>query len=114
MFQGQYLFKDNIFYSPWMKRQGDNIRVTAEALAIGGHARIYVRVYHKNTDEVGPGAEASGTNQEIQLLAVGRDTDEWMGVKELVRYRFQGIGSVATDYTVFRMLNVVWFNDVKA
>lgn len=112
MFEGQYLFRGNTFFSPWMPRRGDNILITCDLLAQAGTVTLDVEVHEKNTEDPGDGA-VIGT--ALNVSATGRASKEFTGVMELVRYRFSCAGgSAATEYVVFRMLSAVWFDDVRA
>lgn len=111
MFQGQYLFDGESFYSPWTPRRGDNLRHSAELLAQLNGSQVLIQVYHKNTEDTGPGTATSG---DLNLTTLGTGTAESTGLKELVRFRFTCTGTRFGDYVVFRTLAPVWFDDVEA
>lgn len=99
-----------------MPRQADNLSVTYEALYVdldgGAGIQAGLQVYHKNSEDVGPGSNASATI--IRLTAAGKETKEFLDLKELVRYRFYCVGSNDNASVVFRVLEPVWFDDVLA
>ena len=126
MFAAQSLITDNLVevYSPWFPRGGDHARFTVDVVSMGqsggGVPEIAVRVWTKNTEETGDGADADAT-VSIVRTTVGRTTQEWLststtGLKELVRYKFSvgNTSDVGTVWALFRMLNPVWFDAVKA
>lgn len=99
-------------YSPWFERNGDNLRVSAELVAVSG-ATITVKVYSKASDATGDGTVVTPVSANIALNAVGRATEEYAGLNELVRYGFECSGSTANQWVLFRMLPPVWFDTVK-
>ena len=82
----------------------------ATAENLDGKRELTVEVYHKNSDDTGSGALASGTAIKT---SGGRSSSTWGGLKELVRYRYSVKGA-ADQYVMFRMLSPVWFDEVKA
>lgn len=113
MFQAQMLIRgastDTKVFSPWMDRQGDYLRATSEFVA--GNGELTVKVYTKNKEETGDGdLRVSPT---ISQNTPGRSVAEWSSLKELVRYEFT-VGDASGEWVLFRMLNPVWFDAVKA
>src|SRR5258706_8967048 len=98
-------------YGVWIPRGGDNGRFSLEVVANGG-AKIIVQLFHKDFSDMGDGTSLGssitfdGTN--------GRTTQEWVGVKQLVRFLF-----TVTPYktkkagefgwVLFRFLQPSWF-----
>ncbi len=111
MFQAQYLFSGASVFSPWMPRQGDDLRVTAE-LVDKATANLEVRVFHKNREDTTNGTDADASTT-ITLSSVGRADAEWTGLEELVRYKFTSTGTTASHYVLFRILSPVWFDAVQ-
>ncbi len=110
MVNAQLLEAGCTVYSPWIPRGGDNLIATLEVVEIGSGGRIDVFVWTKNSEDVGPGTDASGT-LKITLTAVGRGDEEWIGdAKEWVRYKIVVTG----NWVLFRMLSPVWFDSVQA
>lgn len=123
MFEAQYLFNDDEVYSPWMPRQGDNMIITVE-LITNNSSSVTIEVYQKNSEQTGEGFafpnedDGGGTPDPAQTVtestAGNRESGTYTGVMELVRYKIIGGGSSAGDRILFRMLPIVWFDDVKA
>lgn len=120
MFEAQYLFKDNLVFSPWMERQGDLVQISGElvdATVAGAETtRVRVQVFTKNREEPGPGTQVGGN---LFLQYVGKsDWMEYSDLKELVRYRFRcnnGNGAASPDdHALFRMFKPLWFDEVEA
>jgi hypothetical protein len=116
MFPAQYLFGTSIAFGPWMRRQGDYLRYTFELIQ-NNVATLNVTVWTKNTEDVGDGLQISGT--VTGLAAPGRTTLEVpngaisVGMKELVRFRFD-LGAAPVDkWALFRVLPPVWFDAAK-
>lgn len=107
-----------LVYSPWFPREGDNGRFTLEVVAIS-EATITLEVFHKNTEDTGDGTAYGDATNILFDNKSGRTTQEWTGLKELVRFRYEVLPhSEAPDGTVgwvlFRLLRPVWFESVKA
>lgn len=97
-------------YSPWFERKADNLRVSAELVAVNG-ATITVKVYSKATSTTGDGTNVSPVSSNIALSSVGRDTKEYTGLNELVRYGFECSGTT-DSWALFRALPPVFFDTV--
>ena len=100
-------------YSPWFERKGDNLRVSAELVAVNG-ATVTVKVYSKAKTSTGDGGTAvapTAGHSNIALSAVGRDTTEYAGLNELVRYGFECSGDT-DEWALFRALPPVFFDSV--
>jgi hypothetical protein len=121
MFDGQTLpaydgTTETVVYSPWFLAVGDNVRCTLEILArSSANAQMTVDLVTKSTDTTGDGT-VNGTS--IQTSSIGRTTQEWTGLNQLVRYRFKfknntSVGSGSLEWMIFRMLTPVWFSTVK-
>lgn len=113
MFDAQYLLFGTNTFSPWMSRGGDNCRITLDVIksSTGG---LVVQLFEKNRETAGAGDQVGSLN--ITTAALGRHSLEFDGdeaVKELVRYKFITTGTGSTDYILFRMLSIVWFDDVS-
>ena len=114
MFKAQALFSGDETLSPWMERGGNRARFTVDLIDTVD-ARIEVRMYHKNRDETGGGDPVGPT---ILLSTVGTGRRTASSLKELVRYHCK-CSSTATpqqdyNYVLFRMLALVWFDEVSA
>jgi hypothetical protein len=118
MFEAQLLIakgdgNDYSVFSPWMPRGGDNLTATLEVIERDS-ATLTVRVFTKNSEDVGAGSDAD-VSKTISGGAAGRSDETWSGVlKELVRYKFTVSSETAGQWILFRMLSPVWFDDVKA
>ncbi|MEE9394027.1 MAG: hypothetical protein V3W41_16120 [Planctomycetota bacterium] len=113
MFEAQLLNKGSVVFSPWMNRRGDNLIVTLDLVDKSSKGQLTVKVFHKNTDDPGDGVNADATTTITGDL-VGRLSDEWNGLEEMVRYRFEVTKQGSSDWVLFRMLSPVWFDDAKA
>ena len=119
MFQAQILNGGDKVYSPWMARGGDALRATLEVVAVSG-ATIKIELWTKNSDEAGDGDDADSANGvNIEESTVGRKTEDWnkqvtstVGIKELVRYKIT-VSGTSGDWVLFRMLDPVWYDNVK-
>ncbi len=120
MFDAQYLPQGTTVYSPWFPRQGDSVTCTLDIVAISGSTNLTVELYTKNSEDEGPGENADDTIS-ITGNSAGQATPKtWVGVsgtgakgpKELVRYKFSSASG--SGWYLFRMLDPVWFDDVKA
>jgi len=75
MFEAQYLLNGDDVYSPWMSRVGDNLLATVDTVGVDGTGtKLEVRVYHKNTEDVGDGAVLGAL---IEVASAGRAWEEW-------------------------------------
>ena len=110
MFLAQHMPGGGGLYSPWMGRQGDNIIVTIERIA--SDFQLSVEVFHKNSDETGNGTKLGLT--ALDASSNGVFSKEFNDVKELVRYKYVPRSSDSRDLAFFRMLEPVWFDEVKA
>ena len=114
LFETTTLSRGEAIYSRWIARGGDNLILTAD-LVSRDNGTLKVTVFHKSRGEAGDGSNADGgAGTDISLSAVGRESEEWMGVKELVRYRVECTGASASDSVTFRLLAPTWFNTVNA
>ena len=127
MFEGQLLFPAGPnpavpyrLYGPWMLRRGDSVRCTVDVGAISGAPVVDIELFTKNTEDAGDGTNADAAAATVIVAnAIGRQTVEWLSagniaLKELVRYRYTITGNAVTDWIIFRMLQPVWFDSLKA
>lgn len=114
MFDAQYLFEGDSVFSPWMSRGGDNLIVSVDVAAVDGTgAGIYIEVFHKNTEDPGDGTLIA--SPVISETTTGRADAEYLGLEELVRYRFSApSGAAAGSRVLYRMLQPIWFDDLNA
>lgn len=114
MFQAQMLIAGAAttkVYSPWFEKKGDSARVSAELVAVNG-ATLTVKVYSKAKSTTGDGGTAlTPVTSNIALNTAGRDTKEYTGLNELVRYGFECSGT-AGSWALFRALPPVFFDAV--
>lgn len=119
MFEAQYLFAGDEVFSPWMPRGGDNMIVTVDLIA-SNSSNVTVEVYQKNSEDTGDGfihpsenSTPPGTPTEIDTSTLGPTSETFENVMELVRYKISASGS-GTNRILFRMLSIVWYDEVKA
>ena len=106
--------RQTVIYSPWFRRQGNNVSSTLEVIAISGtDVKLTVDLLEKNSEDTGQGSvnSASGTNYRSTAGVTSfRNPD----CKQLVRYRATLGTSTAepsgtyTMYAVFRVLSPAW------
>lgn len=109
------LFSGQNVYGPWMRRQGDYLRATAELIQMKGGVNLVVRAYTKNEEARGDGVDID-SSRTITTATPGRKLQEWgatgVGVRELIRYQYS-CNIVTTGGTIqFRMLKGCWFDTV--
>ena len=115
MFQGQYLFNGDVVWSPWMKRGGNNIRVTVDLIANTTGTEVQIELFDKKSEDAGDGNPVDASNV-IKTSTVGQSVGAWSGLEDLVRYKISAdkAGGSDSDYVLFRMLTPVWFESVNA
>jgi hypothetical protein len=82
------------------------MNVEVAALDGTGTPGLSTSLLMKNSEDTGDGV-IKGT--ALETTAVGRDSKEFTGLDELVRYKFE---MSAGDRVMFRMLSPVWFDDL--
>ena len=111
MYIGQYLPEGADVFSPWFPREADNAWFTFEAIDEGGTSPIFtVEVWHKNTDEPGPGEK--NTTATFGTLSGDYKHANFTGLREMVRFKFSLTGSSA--WVIFRMLMPSWYDTAPA
>ncbi len=112
MFEEQLLMAGCAVYTPWIPRGKDNLIATLDVVDIS-EATVTVRVWTKNSQTAGDGADAK-TAISISSNAVERRSATWYDAcKEWVRYKITVTGS-AGDWVLFRMLDPIWFDTETA
>jgi hypothetical protein len=79
---------------------------------------ITVRLYTKDSDDVGDGVEVDSTTT-ISTSTTGRRVSEWgpgtgIGIKELVRYKVVAVSTGLSPTVTLRMLDNCWFDTVRS
>lgn len=116
MFEAQYLFGGDVVFSPWIRRSGTNAQIRLDFIenSVEMGSDLTVDVYEKNSEDTGDGTSAAG-GSAITKTAPDVYSSTFTGVKELIRYRFSyGSDSNPDRYALFRMLPILWFEDVGA
>ncbi len=111
MFDAQYLFKNHEVFGPWMSKGGGKVIVTVDVAGLDGKgAELYVKLYTKNSEDVGHGSILPGS---LNSSTTGTNSLVFNNAKELVRYHFT-VPKAAADGSraLFRMLNPVWFDSL--
>ena len=106
---GQTLEAGAVVWSPWFPRGADNGVFTYELIDTGASATLTVAVFHKNTDETGPGADTSASWADVDSntnFQAAKVTD----LKEMVRFKY----TAATSWVLYRMLTPQWFETPNA
>ena len=109
----QYLWSNDAIYTPWFPRRADHMIVSAQLIEFNNTLGVEIFGFTKNRDEVGDGVQLVA-QPSISLKAVGKVTEEWTALKELVRYKIQGASTKDDDYYLFRLLPVTWYDAVDA
>ncbi|MBK8097555.1 MAG: hypothetical protein IPK26_10625 [Planctomycetes bacterium] len=104
-------------FGVWVPRRGDNLRCTVEVVAAYG-AELTVELLQKGMDQVGDGAPFSPTTTLV-FSGVGRQTAEWSGLMEVVRFRLSlarsdTLSEGLRGWVVFRFQEPVWFESVRS
>lgn len=99
-------------FTSWMPRQGDNAIFTYEEIYVLTDTLLTIEVYHKDSEDEGPGTSAGTIN-----VAVGSSNYKekvLTGLKELVRYKIacEQDGQNAMG-AVYRILTPNWFNTAR-
>lgn len=131
---GRKYFKDEIVLSDWFPRGGDNAIFRVERIDSTGSVKLMVTFLTKNTEEEGNGEEILdaplGDGYEITLhpaddgkirqVFIPSETtpvdDPPLGLKELVRLKFQSIGVGASnkeDWVLARCFPPIFFDDAN-
>jgi hypothetical protein len=99
-------------YSPWFPRGSDNAIFTFETIASFGTPGFTVDVYHRNADEAGNGAAATGVGS---WTTVGTTFQyrRYDNLKEMVRFKFN-LAPTGTSGVLYRMLDPTWFNKASS
>ncbi len=96
--------------TPWFDRQADNARFTYETIYSIGSPTFTVEVYHKNKEDLGPGA-SWGT---LTWSTVGDfKAATAAGLKELVRFKLSVSVSSGTGGVLYRFLETTWFDQAS-
>lgn len=103
--------EDTVLFTDWMPRQGDHAVFTAELITAIG-ADFAVDVYHKNSEDSGPGAVLGALVGATTTL--GLHKKQFSGLKELVRYRIT-VSATADKMggIIYRFLQVAWFDKAR-
>jgi hypothetical protein len=112
MFDAQYLFKSHEVFGPWMSRGGDHVIATVDLASLDGvGAELYIKLYTKNSEDVGHGSLLSGS---LDSSIAGTKSLLFSNTKELVRYHFTvPKGAADGSKALFRMLAPVWFDSLS-
>lgn len=116
MFEAQYIFGGDAVFSPWIRRGATNAQVRLDFIAnsVETGSDLTVDVYEKNSEDPGDGSSAAGGSAITETVPNVYGTT-FTGVKEWIRYRISyGSDANPDRYALFRMLPIVWFNDVGA
>lgn len=102
---------DTVLFTDWMPRQGDHAVFTTELITAIG-ADFAVEVYHKNSEDSGPGAAVGSLVAATTTL--GLHEKQFSGLKELVRYRIT-VSATAGNMggVIYRFLQVTWFDKAR-
>lgn len=114
MFQGKYLHAKNGEYTPWVKRQGDFVKVTVEVvqLSAGNTKGVHFFPYTKSEETPGDGS-IPASQVRITANSVGIHEAVWSGINEVFRLRIIG-DQDAPDFTLYRIVDMTWWDAVSA
>lgn len=94
-------------FTDWMPRGGDRAVFTAELITVIG-ATMTVTVFHKNSEETGPGTSAGPVVSSTSTL--GLHPAEIGPLKEMVRYEITVTSSSGLGAILYRMHSPTWFD----
>lgn len=103
---------DTVVFTDWMPRQGDHAVFTADLIA-SIEAQFTVEIFHKNSEDTGPGAWKATLASATTTLGLHPATVS--NLKEMVRYRItvSGNGSGKTAAVIYRLLQITWFDTAR-
>jgi hypothetical protein len=104
-------------FGVWIPRQGDNAKFSVEVSTLK-HATLTVEVFQKGMDDVGDGT-AYAPSTTMVFTTTGRQAQEWLGVKEAIRFSLviaptEALPEGEFGWVMFRFLHPIWFESVKA
>ena len=113
MIIGQTLMKASVpYYSAWFPREGNAATFVLDCLGISG-ASLTVNVMHKNYGDIDyPVDQVAGAFSAVS--ATGTSTRRLTGLKELIRFEYNVVGSNSYDWVHFRMLRPAWEANASA
>lgn len=105
-------------FGDWQPRKGDYLIATADFVAEFDNAQLEVRAYTKRRTDPGNGVEVHSGTKILASLTGRRASAEWsprtgIGLSELVRFGYK-CSTPAGSWVLFRMVESVWFDAVKA
>ena len=89
-----------------MRRGADNGIFAYEEIAASGGS-LQVKIFHKNSEEAGPGSEVASIFGQIATSGVFQA--EVSALKELVRYQVIATGS-GSSWVLYRTLGTSWYD----
>ena len=95
----------NIYYSPWMPRQGNDMTAVTEVIKNSGAFTLTCVVETKNAEDADSAKSDLGSED---TSVVGTVLKSVSGCKELVRYRFEAAASSGTEWVHFRSNSPIW------
>lgn len=106
-------------YTAWGTREGDNLIVQFEIIAVvGSSTSLKAEVFTKSSDEVGDGtAIGSIKTMSGTGLATLEITSSTSGLKDLVRLRLECVGAggePAAEWVNYRILELIWYDTPDA
>jgi hypothetical protein len=128
---GRKYFYDEVVYSDWFPRQGDDMILRVELIdqsSSGTSLDVDVAVFTKNTEDTGDGAAvtaASPSINSVTMEAVSSPADQAAliktiyvqsdanGLKELVRVKCSASNGNAGDWLELRIHAPIFFNGAE-
>ena len=102
-----------VVFTDWMARGADNGVFTVELISTMG-CELTVTVFHKNSEDTGPGTSAGAIVTSTSTLGLHRATVS--SLKEMVRYKVEVAGADVVGELqglLYRILPTTWFNTAR-
>ena len=102
-----------VVFTDWVARGADNGVFTVELISTVG-CELTVTVFHKNSEDTGPGTSAGAVVTSTTSLGLHRVTIS--SLKHMVRYKIEVVGTGdagVLEGLLYRILPTTWFNTAR-
>lgn len=114
-YPGQTIFKPLNIYTGWFPREGDNLILQFEVIAVNDAGKLDVQILTKSSDS------SNTTGTSVVTIAspastVGRHDlkADTAALQDLVRIRWECEGTGTTPWVHFRVINLIWYDTPNA
>jgi len=111
MFIGQTVLTTQSVFTPWLPRQADNAIMTWELVQQIGGTELAVKLFSKNREDPGEGAEVGPSSWDDDGVHTGIRYSTFTGLREMVRFKVTA--SNDSGACIFRLLSPTWFDDAN-